>query len=910
MRFLFSLLFIWGGCIYSQEITIKGKVVDFSTRRGIPKTTISIKDKTVGLTDLNGYFNAAINVTDTVILQFSSPGYKEKKLPIHNGTSVIDLREVSLEQDIFQERNEHLISLTEAELSDDEGSTVQTTGLLQATRDLFLTRAAFDFGQAFFRVRGYDSREGKVFLNGISMNKLIDGRPQWNNWGGLNDVFRNQEFANGLQLSPFGFGGLLGTTNNNLRPSFQRPGTRLSMSFANRTYRGRLMASYSSGLQKNGLAYSFSSSRRWGKQGFIEGTLYDAFSFFAGLEYRWDPKNAISLTGVFAKNRRGRSAAITDEVVALGNRKYNPYWGIQDGTIRNARTRNIQEPLVLLNHFYNSEKLTVTSGIGLQTGKRMRSRLNYFNAPNPDATYYRYLPSFYINSTLGADFTNAALAREGFLKNRQLNWSSLYAANSNPNREGKAAYLLSNDVIEDTQWSIATHASLKANSHLTFYFGSQLQLVSSKNYAKISDLLGASFHEDIDPFSSTRNDIEGPLQKTTDAIFGYNFKLFLNKWNTNFQLEYAQKKWSGFLSGRITKHSFERTGIFKNERFPSTSEGSGEKINFLNFSVKSGITYQFTNRHWFRAHAAYITRAPTAFNSYINPRDTNFLAPEISDELITSCDFNYHFRLPNFSGRLTGLFTRFQNTTDINFFFVDAGVGSDFVQEVISNLDKLHIGLELGLSYEVSPQIKLNLAANLAKYVYANNPNVTINFDTAGTVEDLINITGNIDLGQAKLKNLRLPQGPQRALALGIEYRDPDYWWIGATMNYLDHNYASISAITRTESFNLDPETGAPFPDATPENVFRLLEQKPLDTIYLLNLIGGKSWLRNGRYISLFVSINNLFDTQFRTGGYEQSRNGNFGQLQQDNLRNDPSFAPKYWYGFGRTYFLNLAISF
>jgi len=58
------------------------------------------------------------------------------------------------------------------------------------------------------------------------------------------------------------------------------------------------------------------------------------------------------------------------------------------------------------------------------------------------------------------------------------------------------------------------------------------------------------------------------------------------------------------------------------------------------------------------------------------------------------------------------------------------------------------------------------------------------------------------------------------------------------------------------------------------------------------------------------MSVNNVFDETFRTGGFEQSRNGNFGQLQQDNLRNDPSFAPRYWYGFGRTFFLNLAVSF
>ena len=187
---------------------------------------------------------------------------------------------------------------------------------------------------------------------------------------------------------------------------------------------------------------------------------------------------------------------------------------------------------------------------------------------------------------------------------------------------------------------------------------------------------------------------------------------------------------------------------------------------------------------------------------------------------------------------------------------------------------------------------------------------VTINFDTASAQEELIDVSGSKNLGFAAIKDYKLAQGPQQAFALGIEYRDPKYWWIALTTNYLANNYANISTITRTASFYIDPETGENFPDATVENVNNLLAQKPLDNFYLLNLVGGKSWLKKGKYIGVFASVNNLFDEVFRTGGYEQSRNGNFGQLRQDNLSGSPSFAPKYWYGYGRTYFLNLAISF
>ena len=364
------------------------------------------------------------------------------------------------------------------------------------------------------------------------------------------------------------------------------------------------------------------------------------------------------------------------------------------------------------------------------------------------------------------------------------------------------------------------------------------------------------------------------------------------------------------MSGQFSRTKYQRNGLFQNERFLENSLGKSEELNFSNYGLKGGITYRFTGRHWLKINGGYINQAPVLQNTFINPRERNGIVPNIQNETISTVDFNYFLRLPDLTGRLSTFYTRFQNTTDVNFFFVDSGVGSDFVQEVLTDLDKLHMGVELGLEYQISSQVKLSGVANVARYLYASNPSVTINFDTAGAEEDLINQAGNIDLGVANIKDYKLAQGPQQAFALGIEYRDPKYWWIGATANYLANNYANISTITRTQSFFFDPDTGERFANATDENVNRLLRQSKLDDFYLLNLVGGKSWLIEGKYISVFASVNNAFDAAFRTGGYEQSRNGNFGQLQQDSLRDNPSFAPKYWYGFGRTYFLNVAVSF
>jgi hypothetical protein len=856
-------------------------------------------------TDELGRFELKISLKSDVILNISAADFITQRIPISPVDNQLDLGIIYLESDITIEQTDNLITLTDSELLDDEISAV-SVGFLQATRDVFLNRAAFDFGQAFFRVRGYDSQNGQVLINGIPMNKFFDGRPQWNNWGGLNDVTRNQEFTNGLSSSEYTFGGILGNTNIDTRPSGLRAGTRLSSSFSNRTYAGRLMATYNSGLKENGLAYAISTSRRWAKEGYIKGTLYDAYSLFGTLEYHFNTRNAINLTAILASNRRGRSSAITEEIFELAGKRYNPYWGEQNGEIRNSRERKIAEPLILLNHYYESDKFRLNTGVSYQFGTNARGRLGYYNGPNPDPTYYRYLPSFYINSPIGANFISANLAKEGFLGNPQIDWRKLYTANA----AEMATYVLYNDTTDDKQLVLNSIGNLKINNGFKMDFGATYRTFTSDNYAEIQDLLGADFHSDIDPFSDTKNDVNGTLNKGEGDMFNYHYRMNANRFDMFAQFKFNYKKWNAFLAGTYASIDYQREGLFLNERFPESSLGKSDEVKFSNYGIKGGFDYKITGRHWVTVHGGYLRRPPVLQNVFVNPRENNETVPDILSETISTMDLNYFLRLPKLTGRLTGFYTRFQNTTDINFFFVDAGVGSDFVQEVITELDRLHMGVELGLEYQISSAVKLTAVASIGKQLYASNPLVSINFDTAGAEEDLINPEGNINLGPADIKDYKLGQGPQQAYALGVEYRDPKYWWIAATTNYLTDNYANISTITRTQSFFLDPETGQPFPDATEENVNELLAQRPLDSFYLLNMVGGKSWLKKGKYISVFASINNLFDTVFRTGGYEQSRNGNFGQLQQDNLSGTPSFAPKYWYGYGRTYFLNLAFSF
>ncbi|QLE01376.1 carboxypeptidase-like regulatory domain-containing protein [Galbibacter sp. BG1] len=904
---LFVLIFEFSS---AQTENLKGVLYDARTKTPIANASIQIEktfQQTRSLDD--GSFNLQGVVSGNNLMVITKEGYQPKKLPFSKKYGqTIDFKTIYLEPDVKELQHENTVTLTENDFIDDVDADF-SSGMLQATRDLFLTRSAFDFSQSFFKVKGYDSKYGDLMINGLPMNRMFNGRPQWNNWGGLNDVFRNQEYFDGLEANPYTFGGILGTTNISSNPAGMRPGLRLSSSFSNRTYAGRLMATYNSGLSTSGFSYSLSASRRWAEEGYVDGTVYDAYSVFASLGYQINKKHNLFVTAFYTPNRRGKSAPITEEVFELVGRKYNSYWGEQNDAIRNSRIRKIEEPIAMFNYDFSGDEFFLKVGAAYQFGTFASSRLGYYDAPSPNPDYYRYLPSFYINNSLGANFENANLAEEGFKNDPQLQWTSLYQANSSEVKNGKSSYVLYDDTTDENQFILNFSSSYALNPYFKLDAGARAKLSSSENYGLLIDLLGSDFHEDLDPFSNTRNDASGDLNKVVNDRMGYNYEMTSSWYEGFFQANLELEKLSFFSAVQISQTKYQRNGLFLNERFPLTSKGKSEQLSFTNYGLKSGFTYKFNNRHVVSAMATYLTDAPTLQNSFVNARENNKVVDSLESTTIYSGTLTYHLRLPKITAKLTGYYTKFEDDTDINYFYVDAGVGSDFVQEVVTDISKRHLGGELGFTYQATSEIKLTAVAAYGDFRYIDNANVTINFDTVGAEDELINLIGELDLGKAAIKDYRLATGPQKAYSVGVEYRSRKYWWIGMTANYMDDNYVDISAIKRTESFLQNPDGGS-FPNATDEEVDKLLRQEKLTPVYLLNLTAGKSWLIKKKYVSLFGSFNNLFDVTYRTGGFEQSRNANFGQAYNDDLRGAPLFGNKYWYGYGRTFFLNLAVNF
>ncbi|SCY31471.1 CarboxypepD_reg-like domain-containing protein [Nonlabens sp. Hel1_33_55] len=941
-RLLLALIMLISALGMAQEL-LKGRVIDETTEEPIPGAIIIIRGSSLqATTDAQGYFIFEQDLEEgDQMLIIESNEYLTRNIPVVIVTgSTVNLDPLYLKVDnIQQEQAQGIVSLTENDLADDDNAANNVSGLLQATRDQFLRAAAFDFSATFFRPRGLNSEDGKILINGLEMNKQFSGRPQWSNWGGINDLQRNQTFTMGLAPADDTFGGYGGVQSINMRASQQRAGSQISYASANRSYRARFMGTYKSGLLSSGWAYAITASRRSGEEGFVDGTLYDANSLSINVEKKLNENHSLNFTGIYASNRRGRRTAITDEIKDLKGIEYNPFWGIQDNTQRNSRIREIDEPILMLNHYWNiSPKVELQTNVSYQFGKIGNTRIDnggtrlaildgqsaYIGgATNPNPDYYQNLPSFFLrNGTDPQNLASAFLAEQEFINDGQLDWPQLYDANRIVrNAGGNSIYIIQNDRIDDNQIQASSILTADLADNILLTAGLNYRNLKSDNYAEVQDLLGGTGYLDVDFFAeettqitqdlAAQSDVRNPNRIATEGDrYKYNYVIDADVAGAFAQTQFKTNKVDFYMAGSVTRTEYQRDGKYENGNYlGNLSFGKSEKVDFTDFGVKGGATYKINGLNLLNFNAAYLTKAPYIRNTFSNARQNNEIVDGIESSKSYSLDAGYIYRSPIVKFRLTGYYLKFEDENDLGFYFTEdlTGLPSDdgaaFVQEVLTNVDRRNVGVEMGVEYQVTPTINLKAAAAVGQNVYTNNPNLYL------TSDDFPGRQLTFGDGTTKLKNYHVAGGPETAMQIGFEYRDPEYWNIGVTANYFANAYSDISNLRRSDNFALDFD-GQPLTDYDEDLAKQLLQQEQFEDYALVNVIGGKSWRIDNKYVGFFATINNVFDVEYKTGGFEQSRNSNFRSVRDDSNNPTEVFAPRYFFGNGTTYYLNVYLRF
>ena len=940
---LFALCFIFQiGSVWAQKLTgISGVVLDSKGQRPLANVVITIQNTNLmQLSTIEGKFEFSEVPTGDQYLLFKSQGFKEALVPVTiTDNQNLDLGIIMLDEDQLADMQTGMVRLFENDLSEDNSGSESTSGLLQSSKDAFQQAAAFNWGQARFKIRGLDSEQATTMINGVPMNKLYDGRPQWGNWGGLNDATRNQEFSMGTAPSDYSFGGILGTQEINTRASIYRAGSRITFSGTNTNYSWRSMATYASGLNSQGWAYVVSAGKRWANEGYFEGTNYDGNSLFLSIENKLNEQHALNVSGFYTPNSRGKNSPNTTEVSQLAGEKYNSYWGFQDGKKRNSRIKTIEEPLLMLNHYFKiNEHTNLNSSLMYQFGKITNSTIDYQNANSPDPTYFRKMPSYYtslyakddgeFSGAYSPDYDNAEKSKLAFLANKQIDWEALYKANQTPIIDtngaitgyapAKSHYVVYEDRTDDQTIVANTNFNSQLNDNLIVNAGGTYQSLKSHNYQKLIDLLGGAYFEDIDGFYSgnqAQSDLNNPNRTVgVGDAYGYNYKYAATTFTVFSQFKFSYHTVDFYVAQSFSSTNYQREGLYKNGIYETISFGKSEPVKFENFGFKGGLTYKISGKQLVLLNGAHLTKAPNLRNTFPNARLNNAIVDGLQSENISSLDASYIYRSAKFKSRLTAYYSTIKDATQTSFFYAegifDNGAGytntNAFVSQTLTHVNKKNLGTELSLEYQLSATLKSSFSVAYGQFIYDSNPNVTINNDALATAN---NSNPSFDFGTAFLKNYKQAGMPQQAYSLGLEYRDPSYWWVGSNINYLADSYVDFSPLSRTNRFYTNPASGFPFPEASEERAAELLQQEKLDAVLLLNFTTGKSWRVNGKNLGAFVSVNNALNTKYKTGGFEQARNANFRQLNQDVSSGSPSFGNKYFYGYGRTYFANIYIN-
>ena len=905
-------------CFGQSKTVVSGRIIDSKTQKSIENVVVSIQNTNfTQLTDANGKFSFEEIISGEQLLLIKSEGYKEQLLQIEiiEGKP-LDLDTIALESDLTQERESAIITISENDLDDDNSSSESTTSMLQSSRDAFLQAAVYNFGAARFSVRGIDNEYSKVLINGITMNRVADGRPQYSNWGGLNDATKIQEFSNGSAPSDYAFGGIAGTQEINTRASIFRAGNRISFLNTNTNYSYRAMATSASGMNKNGWAYVVSGSRRSAQKGYYEGTDYGANSLFISVEKKLNDSQSLNFTAIYAQNKRGKNAPNTAELSDLEGLKYNSYWGMQEGKIRNSRVKNTNEPLFMLTHYWKIDsKTNWNTTISYQTGQIGNSRIDFTKADNPDPTYYRKLPSYYANLFSNGmyvggsptNISNAATTKNNFLANPQLDWKNMYKVNAE-NLANGSRFALYEDRNDENSTAANSNFSSQLSDNILLSVGANYLYSKTKNFKNMLDLLGGSHFTDISTFGLTEDQQQSDLNNPFRTIgvgqhYGYNYNIVATKLEAYTQFKFTYKKVDFYLAQSFSRSGYQREGLYKNGYYPANSLGKSDKINFDNFGFKGGLTYKINGRNYIDCNAIYMSKSPNTKDVFPNARVNNSSTDGITSETIKALDCSYILKTPVFKARFTGYFSETLNATNINYYYADAvnssGNGA-YVSEVVTGMNKKNRGLEVGLEYQITSTIKLTGVAAYGEYTITNNPNVSLTDDASSTITSY---------GKAKLAGYKQAGMPQQAYSFGIEYRDPKFWWVGANANYLAEDYLGVSSLLRTDNFYTNIDNAGIKIDQTLADQY--LKQEKFDSFFLINLVGGKSWRMKTKSLGLFATVNNILDITYKTGGYEQSRNATYRQEFEDHQSSGPSvFSPKYFYGYGRTYMVNIYLTF
>ena len=732
----------------------------------------------------------------------------------------------------------------------------ELTEVLNTTPSVYATKSGGGFGDGGITMRGFESRNIAVMVNGMPVNDMEGGAVYFSNWTGLSDVTSTIQVQRGLGSSKLAIASVGGTMNFITRAADMKKGGVVRIGVANNDYH-KASFSYNTGKTENGWSTSFLMSRTAGSY-YVQNTDFESYAYYFALGFEPNKKHNFQFTITSSPqwhDQRSFTSKIQDYIDYNpdhdGNpyRQYNPDFGYYTDAAGRRRALSNKsnfyaKPVMMFNWDWNitpksklSTVLYASNGRGGGTGD--------------------------LGDLGGVRGQNVTAYRDA---DGHINYDAIFAANAaiDANTAGAKHTLVRRASMNSHNWyGILANFQHKINDNWKFSIGTDDRYYYGYHYQTLTHLYGANGYKDnsnknipakvVSRVHDYKNLPWNPFGGKTlgqEEHIGYSNDGEV-LWYSGFgQVEFTKNNFSAFIQGSVSNQAYRRIDNFVKE--DGTTKQQGQFVdtktsfkNLIGYNVKGGANYNINENHNVFANVGFYSKQP--FMSAVYPNNQQVLNPNLTNEKIFSAEVGYGFRSSKFNANLNLYRTEWRDRSARipNQTFVTAS-GNVRGYSEINGITQVHMGVEVDATYKPVKFLELQGMFSYGDYRYKGNA-TGADFDESNN--PVTTTTGNttLYLDQVKVGGSGNSSIPQLTASLGATIKPISDLSIYGTWRFVGNLYSAVN--TNDYKTVARQEQGA----------LRLPDYNLLD-------LGASYKLRlreRSQYFTFGVNVYNVIDTYY-----------------------------------------------
>lgn len=749
-RILLTVATLFLTTIAMAQSTITGKVIASDMNASLPGANVIEKGTTNGTnTDFDGNFtlNTQSNSGEIVITYV---GYTKLTLPFSGnqdlGTIILNpsdigLQEVQIIASVAVDRKTPVaVSTIKAAEIELKLGTQEFPEILKSTPGVYATRAGGGYGDGRVNLRGFDSENIAVMINGVPVNDMENGAVYWSNWAGLGDVTSSLQVQRGLGASKVAVASIGGTINIITKTTDAVQGGNIMSSIGNDGYLKYGMT-YSTGLTEKGFAATVSASKISG-DGYVDGTEFSGYNYFVSLSQQLNEDHRLSFTAFGAQQEHGQrfNRSTIDELqdTDSGPKKANKDWGYKNGEVYHQSYNFYHKPQMSLNHLWNINdnsalSTAVYASFGSGGGRRDEG------------------------SKIGS-----AEYRIGTAGLQPIDFDRVVRENQANGVNGSSDIISSSRNSHEWYGILSTYKN-KINDKLTISAGLDGRSYVGSHWYEVDDLLGGQFFLD----NETDTYAFGRPLKVGDK-YNKDYDGVVLRYGLFGQAEYqVTDAFNLFVATDVSNSSYKQKEYMNNTIVGSRSS---DWVDFAGYGIKGGGNYNLDSNNNVFVNVGYFSKAPFLDNVFL---DEDGIVPNADavNEKVFSAELGYGFRGEKLSANVNVYYTNWLDKS----FGGSIGTGEDIFFYNLQGIDALHQGVEVDLRYKATDNLTFTGMVSLGNWQWKSNVSADIR-NQAGDVVDVVEVFAD---------GIKVGDAAQTTFALGADYK------LGARSNiYVDYNFA------------------------------------------------------------------------------------------------------------------------